>query len=345
MAKAAITAKPVEKAAKRARIAVPTKKGPTRGRKGTPPPANRKAVEKAKPSAVASSSKTKIPTKASTTTESEALSKKAKGKKKSIQQEEVPPPSTFKIVAGSYEKLLYGFGGSTSVDKEGKLQFKIKPIFIFPAHVSCIKAVAASPHGGKWLATGSTDEIIKIWDLRRRKEVGSITHLSFPSRSHLLSASEDGSLCLFRARDWTVLRALKGHKGRVNALTVHPSGKVALSVGKDRTMRMWDLMRGKGCASTKLGKEGEAVRWSADGTRIAVQSGSTIDIFSVSMDLLHTIEHPSRLHDVQFCKTVKGDKEVLLAAGENKKLSIYTVPKDVSEEPKIFAEMIGHGNR
>lgn len=83
---------------------------------------------------------------------------------------------------------------------------------------------------------------------------GSITHLSFPSRSHLLSASEDGTLCLFRARDWAVLRTLKGHKGRVNSVAVHPSGKVALSVGKDRTLRMWDLMRGKGSASTKLGK-------------------------------------------------------------------------------------------
>lgn len=85
-------------------------------------------------------------------------------------------------------------------------------------------------------------------------DVGSITHLEFPSRSHLLSASEDGTLCLFHARDWSVLRTLKGHKGRVNSVAIHPSGKVGLSVGKDRTLRMWDLMRGKGSASTKLGK-------------------------------------------------------------------------------------------
>lgn len=91
--------------------------------------------------------------------------------------------------------------------------------------------------------------------LKRIKLItGSITHLSFQSRSHLLSASEDGTLSLFHTRDWTVLRTLKGHKGRVNSVAVHPSGKVALSVGKDRTLRMWDLMRGKGSASVKLGK-------------------------------------------------------------------------------------------
>ncbi|KAG6381767.1 hypothetical protein JVT61DRAFT_373 [Boletus reticuloceps] len=50
----------------------------------------------------------------------------------------------------------------------------------------------------------------------------------------------------------------KGHKGRVNSVAIHPSGKVALSVGHDKTLRMWDLMRGKGSASTKLGK-GEVI--------------------------------------------------------------------------------------
>lgn len=97
-------------------------------------------------------------------------------------------------------------------------------------------------------------DVIHVFSLIKSHILGSITHLIFPSRSHLLSASEDGTLCLFRARDWAVLRSLKGHKGRVNAIAVHPSGKVALSVGKDRALRMWDLMRGKGVASTKLGK-------------------------------------------------------------------------------------------
>jgi protein MAK11 len=77
--------------------------------------------------------------------------------------------STFTIVAGSYEKLLYGLEGSL----EGE-EINIKPVFIFPAHISCVRALGASPHGGRWLATGSTDEIIKVWDLRRRKEVGGL---------------------------------------------------------------------------------------------------------------------------------------------------------------------------
>jgi WD40 repeat protein len=83
---------------------------------------------------------------------------------------------------------------------------------------------------------------------------GSITVLNFPTKSHLLSASEDGTICLYHTRDWAVLSTLRGHKGRVNAVAVHPSSKICLSVGKDRVLRMWDLMRGKGSASVKLGK-------------------------------------------------------------------------------------------
>ena len=219
-----------------------------------------------------------------------SFSLKDKGKQKVTHEDamgapELPSkselPCSFVVVAGSYEKLLYGLDGRVTSSESG-YEFDLKPIFIFPAHVSSIKAVAASPNGGKWLATGSSDEIVKVWDLARRKEIGglmqhqgmcasivvddkltqprsgSITYLQFPSRSHLLSASEDGTLCLFHARDWTVLRSLKGHKGRVNSVAIHPSGKVALSVGLDKTLRMWDLMRGKGSASTKLGK-GEAI--------------------------------------------------------------------------------------
>ena len=99
-----------------------------------------------------------------------------KKKKRPTDDSNTPLPTSFKVVAGSYEKLLYGLDGTITVDDKSNLQFHLKPIFIFPAHVSCIKSVAASPHGGKWLATGSADEIVKVWDLKRRKEIGGLMH-------------------------------------------------------------------------------------------------------------------------------------------------------------------------
>lgn len=85
---------------------------------------------------------------------------------------DVPAPSrTFKIIAGSYEKILYGLEGHHPATSAVPT---LEPVFIFPAHLAYVKAVAAS-EGGKWLATGSEDEFIKVWDLRRRKEVGSLS--------------------------------------------------------------------------------------------------------------------------------------------------------------------------
>jgi len=63
------------------------------------------------------------------------------------------------------------------------------------------------------------------------------------------------------------------------------------------------------------------------------------------MVLLHTITHPSRLHDVKFCKRINQEGEVLFACAEDKKISIYDISSDPDKIPKIVAEMVGHSNR
>ncbi|KAG8836082.1 hypothetical protein FRC17_010015 [Serendipita sp. 399] len=261
------------------------------------------------------------------------------------------------VVAGSYEKILYGLEIEPQKRKmngeDERADFT--PVFAFPAHISCVKAVAASRPSGKWLATGGTDETIKIWDLRRRKELGtlqqhqgSITQLSFPTRTHLISTSEDGTICVYHTRDWAVLATLRGHKGRVNDVAVHPSAKVCLSVGKDRTLRMWDLMRGKGSGSVKLGKEGEVVRWLPSGTRIAVVSESALDIYSTKMAMLQTIRHSTRIQDLHFCRAPNG-RELGLVAAEDKLVTVYLMPPSVEDgegtSVPVVATLIGHINR
>ena len=63
------------------------------------------------------------------------------------------------------------------------------------------------------------------------------------------------------------------------------------------------------------------------------------------MELLHTITHPSRLHDIKFCKRVVGEGELLLAGAEDKKLTVYDIPQDRTKPPTVIAEMMGHTNR
>ncbi|KAE8260727.1 hypothetical protein A4X13_0g177 [Tilletia indica] len=270
-----------------------------------------------------------------------------------------PPASSFRIVTGSYERLLYGFQASLSPNPSSSpdsnssaLSVNLKPYFIFPAHVSAIKTVACGPDGSRWLATGGTDELIKIWDLKKRVEVGAltghegtITSLSFPSRTFLISTGSDGRINIFRARDWALLRTLKGHTGSINSAAVHPSGRLALSVGKDRTIRMWDLMRAKGAASTKLGVEGETIRWDSRGERFVVLSSTGAGegiVFRTDMTRLHMLEGIKRLHDVQFVRarmsrggedaTVVVEHELMLVASEDKSVHVFDLDQSALEE-------------
>ena len=155
---------PLERPGKRAKI---------QHRKKTPPP-------QSKAKQVQVPTETSPPRKASAKGKEKAINPPSVSlqikKRPTVDTKNTPLPTSFKVVAGSYEKLLYGLDGTITVDDQSNLQFHLKPIFIFPAHVSCIKSVAASPYGGKWLATGSADEIVKVWDLKRRKEIGGLMH-------------------------------------------------------------------------------------------------------------------------------------------------------------------------
>lgn len=170
MAKQTQSKASTDRPTKKARVESPVAQKVAAKRNGSPHPRSR-------PTAVETAENRTSPAPSSKGKEKETTTV-FKSKNKGKAREENPPlPTSFKVIAGSYEKLLYGLDGTVTFDEGSKkLQFDLKPVFIFPAHVSCIKAVAASPHGGKWLATGSADEIIKVWDLRRRKEIGGLMH-------------------------------------------------------------------------------------------------------------------------------------------------------------------------
>lgn len=194
------------------------------------------------------------------------------------------PSHAFNIVAGCYERILYGLQAALNTTADGQITVDLQPVFSFPAHQSCIKNVATGRTTAKklWLATSSTDDTLKLWDLSRRKEVGSINahdslvtrtvfvaassatspSAELPTSKYMLTASNDSTLNLFRTKDWSLIRSFKGHQGRINDVAVHPQGRIALSVGQDRTLRMWDLLGSQGQAagggkqgssSTKLG--------------------------------------------------------------------------------------------
>lgn len=64
------------------------------------------------------------------------------------------------------------------------------------------------------------------------------------------------------------------------------------------------------------------------------------------MTLLKTVTHPSRIHDVRFCKRRKDDEEeLLLVAGEDKKVVIYNSEGGDETSLPVIGELVGHQNR
>lgn len=236
-------------------------------------------------------------------------------------------PLTIQIVSGSYDRVLHGL--TATISSDDKIEFA--DTFLFNAHSSAIRCIAFSPPSapepGKgqkiMLATGSSDERINVYNISahppsrkeqdllskvaprkilenpKNRELGNLLHhtstitkLAFPSKSKLISASEDSTIAFTRTRDMTLLSnikvpkpkpqgrpsgdtmALGGAPSGVNDFAVHPSQKLMISLSKgERCMRLWNLLTAKKASVLNFGRDalqeiGEGRHSSGEGRRI-----------------------------------------------------------------------------
>uniref|UniRef100_K1QB91 p21-activated protein kinase-interacting protein 1-like protein n=1 Tax=Magallana gigas TaxID=29159 RepID=K1QB91_MAGGI len=185
------------------------------------------------------------------------------------------------VVVGCYEELLLGF----RIVQVGE-NFQLEPSFTDHSHSGCIKHIAVSNKG--FLASGGTDETIQLFHLGRRTQLGSLVHhsgsltcLQFFNSSHLFSASEDGTFCIWSRATWECLKTFRGHKGPVRWLSLHPSGKLVLTVGQDKTLRTWNVITGKSAYITNIKRAADFVCWSPSGSHYAVVFTNKVDVYKL----------------------------------------------------------------
>ena len=188
-------------------------------------------------------------------------------------------------------------------------------LFSHDAHRQSVHALCTSPTSSYLLSSGP-DETIQVYSLAPRpthqgslhRHYSSITALSFPSHAHFLSASEDGTINIFALPHFELAHRLRATRGSTQSLDVHPSGKAALTAGRDAVVRVWDLVKGTERTRRFMGEEkksiteggsGQAheqllVRWRGAGTGYAMARGRRLTLFDDAGEVECLVALPSK---------------------------------------------------
>ncbi|XP_043362934.1 p21-activated protein kinase-interacting protein 1 isoform X2 [Dermochelys coriacea] len=214
------------------------------------------------------------------------------------------------------------------------------PDFTHHAHTASLSAVAVN---NRYVVTGSRDETIQIYDMKKKIEHGALLHhngtitcLEFYGNAYLLSAAEDGLICIWDTKRWECLKSIKAHKGHVTSLSIHPSGKLALSVGTDKTLRTWNLVEGRSAFIKNLKQNAHIVKWSPNGEKYVVIVTNKVDIYKLeTASVSGAITTEKRISSVRFITD-----SVLAIAGDDEVIRLYDC-----DSQKCLCEFKAHENR
>lgn len=216
---------------------------------------------------------------------------------------------------------------------------------------------------GRYLATGGGDDRIVVIDLKLNRDVhvnchlaicflllivvslqeiirhkGSIRSLSFSNKgTELLSNSDDGRIIATTVGSWKSAKIWKKpHTGKaVQKVCLHPTDKFALSLGKDGTLRGWDMLKGTQIAAyntsdfTDAGIGLDDIVMSPDGGTFVMSGAKTVTIISFSRSEPRNDDElllNSRVTSMHWL-----DAENLLIGMENGSIEWLTITMDRSE--------------
>jgi len=115
-------------------------------------------------------------------------------------------------------------------------------------HTGTVNSVAFDP-SGRYLASGSYDRTVRMWDVASGEEVAMLTNndsavnsVAFdPNGKYLASGSNDKNVRIWDVSTQQKVAVLQGHTGIVRSVAFDPSGKYLASGSEDRTVRIWDV--------------------------------------------------------------------------------------------------------
>ncbi|KAM5530355.1 hypothetical protein V8D89_015974 [Ganoderma adspersum] len=177
--------------------------------------------------------------------------------------------------------------------KEGGRLVRPSPL----QHYDGVQALVISPDS-KWLATGSRDSTIILWDTANPGAIvqrwvphsyyGAVTLLVFsPDSQYLLSADGNGKVAI-----WDVLgqgaRKVTTLEGHVATIAWSPDGETIVTGSEDGTVRLWDAHTFRERAFFQLKGAVACLAFSSNGTWLAYASDrGECCVINVTVDALH----------------------------------------------------------
>jgi len=230
------------------------------------------------------------------------------------------------ILVGTYEEYVLGY---KLVPKLKRSDCELIQTFTCRGHSGPVRSITA---GSKYVVSGGSDEVCKIYNMNERKEHGTLMHhdgtvtcLSLHDTTHLVTASEDHSLAILRTGNWQVEKTLYKHQAGITAMAVHPSGKLAFTAAKDKKLITWNLIKARPAFITNLKGIAEFIVVSPDGLKYAVGIHRRVDIYSVeTAGVEYTIQLKGRPNCLVFL-----DNDTVVLGGEESNVQMHSLIEKV----------------
>lgn len=240
------------------------------------------------------------------------------------------PPAV--LVFGTYDGHVLAF----RVEPDAASGRMLAPLLGIKAHDGRVRSVSSS---GRFAVSASSDETMGVLHLRKMVDLGAVypdsvgvAVVAMHAGTHLLSAADDGRVGIYRASDWELLTSMAGHAGGVADIAIHPSGRLALTVGtKDAQLFTWNLMRAKCVLKRPLdGGPASAVRWSPAGTSCAVLCDTSVKVLDLESDeFSRTLRHERRVLAFAYLS-----EDLVVTGGEDHALHVWDIGAAGSARPR-----------